>query len=95
MGEKGNGKKKVTFRFYGPEAGCVSIAGSFNNWDIYSHPLKQHHNGTASGVWKKSIYLPPGAHEYRFLVDGSWRNDPLCNEMCPNEFGSANCVIRV
>lgn len=95
MKKNGNNRTRVTFKFYESNAVSVSVAGSFNNWDIYSHPLKQHHNGTADGIWKKSIYLKPGTHEYRFVVDGLWQNDPLCDEFRPNEFGSDNCIIRV
>jgi len=39
--------------------------------------------------------LTPGRYEYRFLVDGQWRNDPECAECVANPFGSENCVIHV
>jgi len=37
----------------------------------------------------------PGRYEYRFVVDGQWRDDPACTERVPNGFGSENCVLRV
>jgi 1,4-alpha-glucan branching enzyme len=95
MSKKYNGATKVTFKFFAPEAGNVSVAGSFNNWNIFSHPLKQNYNGKADGGWQKAIYLEPERYEYRFVVDGLWQNDPLCSEFNTNAFGSDNCVIRV
>lgn len=45
MSKNGNSKERVTFKLYTPEAGKVSVAGSFNNWDIFSHPMKRNNNG--------------------------------------------------
>ena len=67
------------------------LAGDFNCWDAYSHSLKKDSKGT----WKISVDLMPGIYEYRFLVDGVWRNDPNCTTSAPNPFGDENCVIRV
>jgi hypothetical protein len=44
------------------------------------------------GIWKTTASLKPGRYEYRFLVDGDWKNDPCCPGRVPNEFGSQNCV---
>jgi hypothetical protein len=30
--------------------------------------------------------------EYRYLVDGQWRDDPNCQTRVPNTFGGENCV---
>ena len=95
MNKNGNTKERVTFKLYAPEAGNVSVAGSFNNWDIFSHPLKRSNHGKADGGWQKAIYLEPGTYEYRFVVDGAWNDDPSCGELRANEFGSSNCVLRV
>jgi hypothetical protein len=39
--------------------------------------------------------LPPGAHHYRFLVDGEWRDDPECALRTPNPFGGENMTRQV
>ncbi len=39
--------------------------------------------------------LEPGTHEYRFKVDGQWRDDEECAQRRPNEFGAQNCVREV
>jgi 1,4-alpha-glucan branching enzyme len=38
-------KKRITFRYDALEAENVSVAQSFNDWDVFSHPLKQSRNG--------------------------------------------------
>jgi 1,4-alpha-glucan branching enzyme len=60
MSKNGNSKERVTFKLYTPEAGKVSVAGSFNNWDIFSHPMKRNNNGKEDGGWQRAIYLEPG-----------------------------------
>jgi 1,4-alpha-glucan branching enzyme len=81
-------KKRVTFKLIAPEAGQVVLAGSFNGWENGGTPLKR----DAKGVWKAQITLPPGTYEYRFRVDGHWRDDPDCSDRVPNGFGSENCI---
>ena len=81
---------RVTFRLDYPEAKSVSIAGSFNEWNPTTHPLRK----TKKGYWSITITLPRGRHEYRYLVDDRWFTDPD-SEKVPNEFGSHNSVIIV
>jgi hypothetical protein len=38
------------------------------------------------------VPLPPGTYHYRFLVDGEWRDDPVCPLHVPNIFGSQDAV---
>jgi hypothetical protein len=49
----------------------------------------------SGGRWKGTLSLPPGEHEYRFRVDGEWRDDPKCSERIPNRYGSENCIVHV
>ena len=39
--------------------------------------------------------LPPGAYEYKFVVDGEWLTDPGNPEVRPNAFGTYNSVLLV
>jgi 5'-AMP-activated protein kinase, regulatory beta subunit len=48
----------------------VFLTGSFNNWEK-KIPLNLSH-----GDFTVIQDLPPGEHEYRFIVDGQWRTDP-------------------
>lgn len=74
-----------------PGAKAVHVAGSFNEWHPGATPMIE----VGQGVWKKEIMLKPGYYEYRFVVDGTWVDDPNASEWIPNEFGAANAVLRV
>jgi len=78
-----------TFKYSDPEAESVSIAGSFNDWDPTAAPLMP----AGPGKWKISLKLPPGRHEYLYVVDGRWLPDPAATECCPNPYGGTNSVI--
>ena len=80
--------KKVEFSLSAPEAKNAFIAGSFNQWDPYSHSLKK----DKQGISKISLPLSPGRYEYRFFVDGQWQNDPHCSSFVENPFGTLNCL---
>jgi 1,4-alpha-glucan branching enzyme len=54
-------KTLVEFALEAPQAASVNIAGTFNDWSL--KPLRK--NGA---LWKTTIFLPPGRHEYRFVV---------------------------
>ena len=85
------GAKITEFKLYAPQAKKVSLAGSFNNWDPKGVSAKK----DSRGNWMAKASLKPGRHEYKFMVDGSWMNDPRCTACVPNSFGSHNCVIEV
>ena len=83
--------KSVEFKFYAPTAKKVTLAGSFNNWDIKKHPAKK----DTRGNWITKVSLKPGRHEYKFVVDGNWINDPKCSAAAWNSVGSQNSVLEV
>ena len=91
-------KKKIkVISCFAPEAQAVYLAGSFNDWNPNSKPLKKAKNGK----WSVRLSLPPGHHEYKFVVDGRWTCDPECSEdhICPNcvanDAGSMNRVLEI
>lgn len=85
------GSKPTEFKLYAPQAKKVMLSGSFNKWDTKSLSAKK----DSKGNWSVKVSLKPGRHEYKFLVDGSWINDPRCNSCVPNSFGTHNCVVDV
>jgi 1,4-alpha-glucan branching enzyme len=91
MSTPGEKPKKISFSLVAPQAGCVSLAGDFNDWNPASHPMKK----DKKGIWKISVSLPPGTYQYNFYVDGEWKNDPNCTGHVPNPFGTLNSVKRV
>ncbi len=83
--------KPAEFKLYAPQAKRVSLAGSFNNWDTRALSAKK----DSRGNWAVKVNLKPGRYEYKFLVDGSWLNDPVCHSCVSNAFGTQNCTIEV
>src|SRR5688572_550355 len=84
-------KKRISFSLEAPQADSVFVSGSFCDWRTDAHPLKK----DKRGVWKATVSLPLGRHEYRFVVDGNWRDDPECPERVANSYGTENCVLHV
>lgn len=84
-------RRRIKFYLDSPGATSVSLVGGFNNWDSKIHPMKMNKDG----IWEKVVILPPGRYEYRFFVDGQWRNDPKNDQVCANSYGSQNNIITV
>ena len=83
--------KPAEFKFFAPQAKKVNLAGSFNNWNTKVLAAKK----DSKGNWAVKVNLKPGRHEYKFLVDGRWLNDPHCNSCVINTFGTQNCTMEV
>ncbi len=79
----------VTFKFHAPPKSKVFLAGTFNNWN----PSDIRLGGDNKGTYSTAILLPVGRHEYKFIVNGEWRNSPDCVEHVPNPFGTTNSVL--
>ncbi len=90
-GGNGSKSKKISFSYFDPEAHQVSLAGDFNNWAQDGCFLKR----KDTGEWNATLDLKPGIYDYRFIVDGEWREDPGCNEKIPNPFGTFNNRIII
>jgi 1,4-alpha-glucan branching enzyme len=84
-------RRRWTFLLEAAEAKEVFLLGDFNNWSPEKHPMQRDENG----MWNKTVMLVPGNYEYKFLVDGQWREDPLNDRLCPNCFGTYNNVINL
>ena len=68
--------REVVVRYRDEGASDVRIAGDFNGWvpDKGVRSLVEQQSGAR--VWTKILLLPPGRYEYRYVVDGEWREDP-------------------
>jgi 1,4-alpha-glucan branching enzyme len=82
-------RKTVTFRLHAPHAAKVDVAGSFSNWTL--RQMKKRKDGT----WTTSLRPEPGLHQYKFLVDHEWIEDPNNPDKVENEYGSCNSICRV
>jgi hypothetical protein len=97
---KGNGKHKNSVRFVDPNttfalkghgnANNVILSGTFNGWDQQGYSMMKNGN-----EWVLRIYLPPGKHLYKFLVDGQWIIDPDNKLWEKNQYQTHNSVIWV
>jgi len=83
--------KRQTFSITAPAAGKVLLVGDFTNWQQRPITMKK----GSEGVWTASVGLPPGKHNYLFIVDGEWRDDPDCALRVPNPFGGFDMVRQV
>jgi 1,4-alpha-glucan branching enzyme len=86
-----NGGRAQIFLLRAPEASSVQLAGDFTQWQ--ERPINMQKD--AEGVWRTTVNLPQGAHHYRFLVDGEWRDDPDCTLRAPNPFGGEDMTRQV
>jgi len=90
--KKQKNKTKVVFHYQAPENSQVQIAGDFNDWTPENLQLAMGKNGA---IWRKSIILSAGDYQYKFLIDGNWRQDPESMGIIDDPFGSKNSVISV
>lgn len=81
----------VWLEYHNKQVREVSIAGSFNNWDV----LRTRMVHAGRGRWVRVLFLPPGRYEYLFVVDGRCVADPRATEKAPNVFGCVNSVLFV
>jgi hypothetical protein len=87
--------REVIVRFKDSEAGDVRIAGDFNGWvpdrGVRSLIAMEGENR----VWTKILTLEPGTYQYRYVVDGEWREDPANPISAPGPTGQPNSILHV
>ena len=52
----------------------VHLCGSFTNW-LETVPMAPEPTPNGGSVFAVVCNLPPGYHQYKFIVDGEWRHD--------------------
>jgi len=82
----------VVFRLVAPEAKSVSVVGSFNRWNAEKGLMKK---DGKPGLWELRADVPPGSHEYTFIVDGRPFLPPEANTRVADGFGGENGVVTV
>jgi chromosome partitioning protein len=82
----------IEFSYFAPDASEIWVAGEFNNWHpSQKYKLKKQENGE----WGLSVPLLPGKYEYKFIVDGQWREDPENPQHRIGDHGEKNSVLDV
>ncbi|MBK7187384.1 MAG: hypothetical protein IPH86_01470 [bacterium] len=89
-GGAAGGKVPVMFRCEAPGAGKVCLAGEFNGWSDAANPMKND-----GGAWTLALDLAPGSYQYKFVVDGNWKQDDKNPEAAPDGFGGNNSIMKV
>jgi chromosome partitioning protein len=87
--------REIVVRFRDPRASDVRIAGDFNGWvpDKGVRSLIEAEGDTR--IWTKILRLPPGRYQYRYVVDGEWREDPENPEAVASNVGGRNSILVV
>ncbi|NLI77994.1 MAG: glycoside hydrolase family 13 [Candidatus Riflebacteria bacterium] len=80
---------QVEFSYTDPKATAVAVVGDFNDWNKDKNPLK-----LEDGVWKGSMTLKPGRHEYKFVVNNTdWITDPKSSETVADKYGGRSSIL--
>ncbi|HMD54641.1 MAG TPA: alpha-amylase family glycosyl hydrolase, partial [Phycisphaerae bacterium] len=77
-----------------PWPSSVSLTGDFNDWSATANPMSL----GADRVWRTTIPLFPGEHEYKFVLNGTnWITDPQSSprQLRSNGMGYFNSVIDI
>jgi len=91
MVSRGKTVRSVKLEFNHDTEGPVFVAGTFNDWDVTSTPMKRGRNGS----WTATLKLPPGEYQFRYVADGRWFTDFAADGLVPNGFGELNSVLTV
>ena len=87
--------REVIVHFRDQLAHDVRIAGDFNGW-VPDKGVRSLIEAQGDGrVWTKILQLPPGTYQYRYVVDGEWREDPENPELTTSAVGGRNSVLVV
>jgi chromosome partitioning protein len=94
LGEAGivDAAREVVVRFRDAAASDVRIAGDFNGWVPDKGVRSLIESDGPVRVWTKILQLPPGTYQYRYVVDGEWREDP---EGIRSSVGEPNSILVV
>ena len=84
-------ERRVVLSYHHFSGDDLQIAGDFNDWIPDNRVETRSFNGTVQKVLK----IPPGAYQYRVIIDGQWQEDPVNPVRVPNEMGGTNSLLRV
>ena len=85
----------MVVRFKDASAGDVRIAGDFNGWVPDRGVKSLIASEGQERVWTKVLTLEPGTYQYRYVVDGEWREDPSNPRSAPGPTGQPNSILHV
>lgn len=83
--------REVVFELIDPAARHVVLQGSFLQWKTTGVRIMK----DVLGNWRTKVWLAPGKHEYKFIVDGRWIADPTNPDKADDGHGGYNSVITI
>lgn len=96
-------KVQRTFVFMGDKTQKVQVKGSFTAWRavdltyVNQNVKYPSENGSMKNlglpVWKTSLWVGPGTHQYVFIVNGKEIIDPMNSDSISNGMGGFNSVF--
>lgn len=92
---KRNQKQFVRFVFKemgGKSPDKIFLKASFNNWSPDANAMSRN---AGSKEWVAELWLDPGTHAYKYVVDGIEMNDPYNPDQISNGMGGSNSVVYI
>ena len=88
-------QQEIVIQFRDRDASDVRLAGDFNGWVPDKNVRSLVQTEGPQRIWTKTLSLPPGTYEYRYVVDGEWCEDPENPHAVPGPVGGRNSVLVV
>ncbi|MEB2346046.1 MAG: AAA family ATPase [Deltaproteobacteria bacterium] len=87
--------REVVVEYRDARALDVRLAGDFNGWVPDRGVETELREIGGDRVWRKILHVAPGAYEYRYVVDGEWREDPANPDRVPSLLGPPHSRLVV
>lgn len=92
MRSDARGVQLVRFRLAGVRARSITVAGTFNGWNVSATPLQR----VGATTWVVDVPLRAGRYSYQFVLDHrKWIPDPHAPRDAGDDFGPSNSVVTV
>jgi enterochelin esterase-like enzyme len=86
---------QVHFVYRDADAAHVNLAGEFNDWGRGGKAIPMDRLA-ATDLFYHTLTVPGATRlEYKFIVDGEWKTDPLCPNQIDNGIGEQNSFFVV
>jgi 1,4-alpha-glucan branching enzyme len=86
---------KVHFVYRDPQATDVKLVGEYNEWSRRGNAIRMERLAETEFFWHTLTVPAPARLEYKFIVDGEWKPDPLCSHQIDNGIGEQNSFFVV
>jgi hypothetical protein len=85
---------EVDFIYCDSAVSQVMIVGEFNEWSRSADPIEMTRLQITGVLYHTFTLIEPARLEYKFVVDGEWKTDPLCPNVVDNGVGDHNSFFE-